>query len=248
MSLKGKVLIGAGVVLAIIVVGLFYIGSRLDSIVKNAVEHYGSEATGTRVSVSSVDLSLRDGRGTLHGLSIANPPGFSSGDAIRFGTITLAFDLDSLRGGQLIIINDATIQDPFVNYERNEAGKGNLETIQANIDRYRGPGSEETQGATGTASEQRFRIKKFVFEDGKIQISAPGLKEPIHADLPSLRMNDVGGAQGATPPEIGKLVLAEFARSAGKTLAREGLQQLLDKQLGKGAGEKARGLIDSILK
>lgn len=248
MSFKGKVLVGAGIVLVVIIAGLFYLGSRLDSIVKAAIERYGSEATGTQVSVSSVELSLRDGRGTVRGLSIANPPGFSAGDAIRFGRITLAFDLDSLRGRSPIIINEATIKDPFIAYERNQAGKGNLETIEANIDRYRGPGSETSTPPTGPEEEQRILIKRFVFEDGKIQISAPELKEPIETNLSSIRMNDVGGPQGATPPEIGKLVLAQFARSAGKTLAREGLQRFLDRQFGKDTGEKARGLLDSILK
>ncbi len=248
MSLKVKVLIGAGIVLAVVVAGLFYLGSRLDSIVQAAIERYGSEATGTQVSVSSVNLSLREGRGTLHGLSIANPQGFSDGDAIRFGTITLAFDLDSLRGRSPIIINEATIEAPYVAYEQNRAGKSNLQTIEANIDRYRGPGSETPKPQTAPGEEQRILIKKFVFEDGKIQISAPELKEPIDRNLPSIRMNDVGGSQGATPPEIGKLVLAQFARSAGRTLAREGLQRFLDKQFGKETGEKAGGLLNSILK
>lgn len=248
MSFKGKVLIGAGIVLIVIVAGLFYLGSRLDSFVKAGIERYGTEITGTQVTVGSVELSLKDGRGTLHGLTVANPEGFSGGDAIRFGEITLVFDLESLRGGSPIVITDATIQNPYISYERNEVGKGNLETIQANIDRYRGSGSTEPSGTVPAEEQKKFRIQQFVFEDGKIHISAPQLKEPVDADLPGVRMTDVGGAQGATPPEIGKQILSAFANSAGKMLAQEGLQRFLDKQLGDKTGEKARGLIESILK
>lgn len=248
MSFKGKVLVGAGIVLVVLIAGLFYLGTQLDSLVKSAIESYGSEITGTRVSVASVRLSLKDGRGTINGLTVANPEGFSGGDAIRFGELTLAFDLDSLRGGSPIVIDEARIRKPDINYERNEAGKGNLETIQENIDRYRKRGLQEPAESAPPEEQKRIRIKQFIFDDGEIHISAPQLKKPVEASLPSVRMTDVGGAEGETPPEIGKQILTEFARSAGKALAREGLQRFLDKQLGDKAGEKARGLLDSILK
>lgn len=247
MSLKGKMLLGAGLVLLLIVAGLFYLGSRIDSIVQAAIENYGSEITGTRVSVGSVDISLREGRGTLRDLRVANPDGFTDNDAMSFGEITLALNLDSLRGGGPIVIDEATIRDPHINYESSESGKGNLEAIQANIDRYRGPGSTDS-GAAESGESPRIRIKQFTFENGSINISAPGLKEPIAAKLPSMHLSEVGGSEGATPPEIGKVIMADFTRAAGRTLAKEGLQRMLDKELGNGAGEKARGLIDSILK
>ena len=248
MSFKVKALIGVAVVLVLAIGGLLYLGSHLDSLVKDAIERYGSEMTGTQVSVSSVELFLKEGRGTLRGLAIANPEGFSGGDAVRFGEITLAFDLNSLSGGNPIVIDQAIIRDPYVAYERNQAGQGNLETLQANIDRFRGTGSGGSTAESGTSEAKRFRIKQFVFEDGKIHISAPELQQPVDATLPSIHLNDVGGAQGATPEQIGKIVLSDFANSAGKTVAQQGLERILDKQLGDGAGEKARGLIKSILK
>ena len=52
-------------VLLLLVVGVFvYVGYNTNSIVKSAIETIGPQYLGAPVSVSSVDISLEDGRGT----------------------------------------------------------------------------------------------------------------------------------------------------------------------------------------
>ena len=90
-----KLAIAAVVVLLLIAGGLYYFLSSLNELVASAIESSGSEVTGTRVSVSGVDISLREGRGSIRGLRIANPAGFS-GDAVSFSDITIVIDTFSM--------------------------------------------------------------------------------------------------------------------------------------------------------
>ena len=67
MKLRNVVL-GAGVVVVVaLAAGVYFLLTSLDVIVERAIEHYGSEITGTAVRVASVDISLSSGRGTVRG-------------------------------------------------------------------------------------------------------------------------------------------------------------------------------------
>jgi hypothetical protein len=57
----------------------------------------GTEIVGTRVRVDSVDIELAAGRGTIRGVRVANPEGYSDADAISLAEIELAIDARSLR-------------------------------------------------------------------------------------------------------------------------------------------------------
>ena len=60
-----KILIGAGVVIAVLAIVVYVVVSQSGSIIKAAVEKYGSEITQAKVTLNEVDLSLTSGKGTL---------------------------------------------------------------------------------------------------------------------------------------------------------------------------------------
>ncbi len=118
-----------------------YLWSNLDSIIRAAVEKYGTAATQTAVKLDSVKLSIASGEGgMLGGLSIANPEGF------RLPLRSKRFYLDSvsvkvritasIRGTGPIVIREITIVKPQVNYELTNGGDSNLQTIQRNAMAY----------------------------------------------------------------------------------------------------------------
>jgi hypothetical protein len=247
MSTKTKVVVGVAVALVICVVGLILLlRSNLDALVEKAIEHYGSQVAGTQVSVDSVDLSLGDGKGTIRGLKVANPPGFSSADAFELDEITFLLDLGSITANP-ILLKELLVLAPKVNYERNGEGKGNLDVILENLKgEGKGSSSEGPQEPQGEA--KRIRIDRFVFEEGRMKIIAPELKEPFDEDLPAVNLSNVGGENGSTPSQIGAQVMGEFARSAARIAAKRGAEELIKRKLGSDAAEKARGILDSVLK
>ncbi|TNE36601.1 MAG: hypothetical protein EP347_10695, partial [Alphaproteobacteria bacterium] len=83
-----KIAIGVGVFVVLIAAGVFFLTSNLDGLVKNLVEKYGSEATGTKVALGSVAIDLTGGAVTLGELSVANPAGFESSHAFKMKNIS----------------------------------------------------------------------------------------------------------------------------------------------------------------
>ena len=65
--MKRLLLFGGIGVVVIAAVAIYFVVSRLDSLVEAAIERYGTEIAGVPVHVGSVSIALRDGRGTIRG-------------------------------------------------------------------------------------------------------------------------------------------------------------------------------------
>ena len=80
MKLAYKLSIGAVFLIVVIVGASIFLWSSLDKIIEGAIEKYGSEVTQTPVKVSGVKIGLASGEGSISGLSIGNPKGFTDPD------------------------------------------------------------------------------------------------------------------------------------------------------------------------
>ena len=80
-----------------IAVAVFYVLTNLDSLVKAAIEKYGSEATQTAVRVDKVRIKITEGDGAIYGLTVANTKGFDLAHAISLGETGLGIDLKSIK-------------------------------------------------------------------------------------------------------------------------------------------------------
>ena len=72
-------LVICGVMLALAVGAYLLLAHNLDALVVNGVNTYGPKLTQTKVELASVRLSPLSGSGTLTGLSVGNPAGWSAG-------------------------------------------------------------------------------------------------------------------------------------------------------------------------
>ena len=265
-----NLLLGAGVVVALMIAAALYtLLTSLDAIVERAIERYGSEITGTAVRVDSVKIALTSGRGSVRGLSVANPKDFSSNDSFRLGEITLQIDVGSL-GESPIVIDEIRIAEPAVRFEVNEAGASNIDAIRKNAERHQPADAAEAKESakpgeprTTDAEEGeplRLSIRRFSLEGGAIDAdtSAVGGKE-VQAKLPPMNLRNIGGRQGATPDEIGTLMVKALTKQVAGAVARqqitsylegelEELDEKIDEKLGGDAGEAARGLLRSLKK
>lgn len=252
-----RILVGllglAGVLMILLALFLYFVYASLDSVVESALETHGSRLVGARVQVEDVDISPQSGQGIVRGLRIENPPGFSRGDAIRFGEVELRIDPSTLMSDPLVI-EVVRIEAPHVSYEVKPPGKSNIDVIRASLGRQAGSGAgaakpaETGQGAPAPADAppvRRLVIREFRFEEGSVVADARALGgERSEAEIPPLRLSDLGGEKGAPGDEVGKTVLVAFTRGVAKTVASKGLGKLLEQKLGGGAGEAAKGLLD----
>jgi uncharacterized protein involved in outer membrane biogenesis len=236
-----KVLIAVLVIVVLIVIAVALLFTRLDSLVAKAIEENGSNVTQTSVSVSGVDLSLREGRGTIRGLTVANPEGFDARNAFSLDEITLDIDIESLRG-EPIVIDEIRIKAPVVNAEITKTGASNIEKIRENVKAY-------SAGGEGQSSKpaKLIRIRRFVFEEGRVEVDVSELGlENRTVELPEIRLSDVGGTGGAPPDEIAKIILTAVAKQVSSEIAGSQLDRMVKDKLGSSITDKAKGLLDKI--
>jgi uncharacterized protein involved in outer membrane biogenesis len=247
---KKKIFAGVFLVLLVVVAGgLTFLLSNLNSIVAGIIEKHGSEVTATSVAVSGVDISLRDGRASLSGLTIDSPDGFDARRAFSLGEIAVDIDLESLRG-EPIVIREILVQAPVVQAEVREDGSSNLMALNRNVQAYAAGaagGEGAGSGGGGEADQKRIRIDSFVFEQGRIEVDAAALGlEPRTVELPAIRLRDIGGAQGALPGEIGKAVLGALTRQAAEAVAKAGIEAKAKEALQDEAEEQGKKLLEKI--
>lgn len=216
-----KAVLGAILVLLITIgFGVYYLLANLDSIVKSAIEKYGSAATQTSVQVASVKIVLQDGSGAIHGLTLGNPQGFITPRAFSLGEIATQINLKSL-SEELPVIEHITVRAPEVFFELNGQGQNNLDMLKKNLQSGAST-SSSTSGKQGGA-EPKLIIRKLVFADGSIHARVVPLDKKYELKLPEIQMNDLGGKTGATPTQIANQVLKILTERALAEIRKKGL-------------------------
>jgi hypothetical protein len=238
-----KIAIGLAVLVVIVAMGGYYGWSHLDRIVRAAVEKYGTAATQTEVSLSTVNLSLTSGQGSLGGLNVGNPKGFSSNKAMSLGSIAVKIDLGSIRGSGPIVISQIIIDKPQVTYELANNGDSNLQTIQRNAQAYAasaagggsgnaGTGASAGAGGSGTPS-RKLIINDLQVNDGQVAISAAALNgKQLSVPLPNIHLTGIGkGSGGVTAAQVAQQLLSSISTEAAKAgvteLAKEKVEGAL---------------------
>jgi len=219
-----KVVLGAILVLLITIgFSVYYLLSNLDSLVKSAIETYGSEATQTSVRVDNVKIVLQDGSGAIHGLTVGNPKGFATPNAFSLGEIATQIDLKSL-SEDVPVIEHITIRAPEVFFELNENGQNNLDKLKSNLQSGASTSSSSSSGK-GDGSEPKLIIRKLIFSDGNIHARVVPLDKNYELKLPNIQMNNLGGKTGATPSQIASQALKVLTDRALAEIKKKGIDQ-----------------------
>ena len=183
--------------LVLIGVGIFFFATSFESIVKKAVNKYGSEVTGTDVSIDGFKLSLTDGKGTINKLTVSNPKGYSTPYLFSLDRISVVVDLESIMT-DTIIIKEIIVERPVVSYEMISVTRNNVSDILKNIEQYTAKGNAGTEKTkTEPAKEKpgkKVIINKVVVNEGEVAsaVSIQGKSASASATLPSITLKDIG--------------------------------------------------------
>ncbi|HUI66816.1 MAG TPA: hypothetical protein VL087_01225 [Nitrospirota bacterium] len=225
-----KILIMAGALAILIAAVLIFILTNINGLVKAAIERYGSEVTKTAICVSSVSIHLASGKGAVAGLTVANPPGFSSHYVFRLGTINARIDPSTVTT-RPIVIDDIRISAPQVVYEINPSGTSNIGVLKKNIEGYKDDAPQMAQGEQKPRGEDtKFIIRKLVIESGRIDVSVAALGDkPKTIALQRIELTDLGKPGGATPSQLAQQVMSALVEDVGREVARAGAERYLEK-------------------
>lgn len=237
-----KILITAAALLVIVIAGVaVYLYNNINGIVKNAIERSGTDITGTGVDVGSVDISLRSGRGTIRNVRVENPDGFSDGDAVTLGEVTLDLDVMSLNRDP-IIIEEIRVRMPEVNAEVDEVLRTNVAMIRNHVQAY-SAGPKEPAQKQDAGYEKHFVIKSFVMEEGVVRGDATRVgQRKGEYELPPIELSNVGGSRGSRPEVIGKAIAAALFARVSQVVSDQVKATATEK-----ATEKAKEELEKIL-
>jgi hypothetical protein len=194
--MKQRLIIAALAVL-IVIGGLFvYLYNSIDSIVKNGIERYGTDVCGTKVSVGSVDISLKNGRGTIHGLRVANPDGFSHDSAASLGDATVAIDIGSLNRDP-----SHRRSAPGAGGERQRKSCHQCRIIRNYIENYQ---ARPKPGKQDSGLEKRIAIAHSLSSRALKGDATRIGQEKGECDMPPIELSNLGGETGARPEGMAK--------------------------------------------
>jgi uncharacterized protein involved in outer membrane biogenesis len=153
----------AGLALIVYVSATFFLGS----IVKAGVNRIAPKLTQTRVVLDGATISPLTGSGTLTGLSVDNPPGWTEGRAFYLGSIHVAIQPSSFFKDH-IVINEITIDGAEFAYE-TKIISSNINDLLKNIESATG-GSKKPEATAANGQPLKFEVRHFRLTNSKVTI------------------------------------------------------------------------------
>ncbi|MBI2814067.1 MAG: hypothetical protein HYX71_07265 [Opitutae bacterium] len=216
--MKKLLLLGGLAVLLVVYVGLTF---SLGSIVKAGVNSFGPKLTQTRVELAGANISPLTGSGTLTGLTVGNPKGWSDNDAFRLGKVQVDVQPFSILGDH-IVVNEISIDGPEFLYETKIVAS-NIKDMLKNIENFTGSGGQAAETKAGKPI--KFEVKKFRLTGGVVKLGVGPAAVPV--PLPPISIDDLGVKEGGITPDqlagaVMKQVLSGIVAGTANALGQVG--------------------------
>lgn len=227
-----KIFLGLVVILLLVVaIGGYFFAKNINSLVEQAVEKFGSEVTQTQVELGKADISvdLKQGRGELQNLTVANPKGFSDANLLSLGQVVLAIEPKSVLE-DVIVIDEITISGVNVLAEHKGLKDTNLQALLDNIKSQTGSSeAAATESEEAPGEEVLLAVKKLVFADNSLSLNSEKIGN-YDLNIPSFTVNNLGSAdKGLTPTQLATAALKPLVDKAQDQVEEKLKDELEDK-------------------
>lgn len=233
-----KLLIIGGILVGLGIVGVGVTAFFLGNIVTAGVNRFGPPITQTTVVLQSASISPLSGSGTLSGLVVGNPKGWSDAPICSLGKIHLDVQPFSILGDH-VVINEISIDAPEFNYETKIVAS-NVNDLLKNIESL--TGSSTSQATAKNGKPIKFEVKKFRLQNGwvRVGVGPAALKLP----MPPLSLDKLGTSEGGITSDqlvfavmraLTPNIIAATTQAAGKLVPTAGAAAVEGvKQVGEG--------------
>jgi hypothetical protein len=207
----------------------------LGSATKRVIETAGTSALGTKVSVSGLDISLRDKKATMRGLAVANLPGFDADKIVQAKTISATVgDISQ----HLVTLDEIVVDGMTVNYELGTGGT-NFDVLRKNMASTKRAGDDDAENSAASRAP-KVVIHKLKILNAVVVPSAGKNKAPI--SLPDLTLTEIGSKSNpATARDVARQVLNKVLSASSTAIVTSGIAGSINKSVDK-AAEKIKGL------
>lgn len=213
-----KLLLGLIAAILLTVAAGVYMWNNLDGLLQTVIQNHGSKVLTTKIQVADIRTDRQRGRGSIAGIEVANPPGFSETNIIQLGKITFRVNTEKTSITP-IVLNEVVIRGADAVYEINDAGISNADTLKRQIHAQRYQKSENR-------SPLKFIIRKLVVETSMARLRTPATgKESKRIRLPKIMMHDVGNSDaGVSAGEIMRQLTVRILGNMSNAVAATGQQ------------------------
>ncbi len=242
--MKKLLYIGGGL-LVVALIAFVALQFFLGSVVTTAVNNFAPKLTQTTVVLSSAKISPLSGVGTLSGLVVGNPKGWSDANLCSLGQVHVDVAPFSILGDH-VIVNEIVIEAPEFNYETKIVAS-NVADLLKNIEAAMGAGKNATPQATTKSGQPiKFEVKKFRLANGKVRLGVGTTAMTL--PMPPIELNDLGTKEGGITPDqlvfavmrsVTSSVVTATAQAAGQIGSTGGAAAI---EQAKKAGEAIKGL------
>lgn len=164
-----------------------WLAVNLNDLVRDGVEDYGPEYTGTAVTLEAVDLSLFSGEGELRGLVVGNPEGFEGADPFRLGRVRVALDTSTLTD-DVIVVREIIVEEAEIHAILKSLRNSNLQTILDNVE----AAAPADEAPTADAGEPlKVIVDRFAFTGGAASVTAAQAGS-VNVDIPDVILTGIG--------------------------------------------------------
>ena len=211
-----KVLLGVFLALVVVVAIALFIGLKnLDGLVEAAIESVGPTVTKTDVKVDSVKIQLTKGRGEVHGLTLANLPGYSDQPIFQIGQVALQIAPSSITE-DVIVIEEILVDGAQLSAEHKGVADINLKELLDNMQ----AASAEPESTTASP-DLRFMVEQLSFTNARLHLSSTELGER-DLTMKDVRLSNLGDKErGLTSQELTKALLEPLIAQAQSRVAKE---------------------------
>lgn len=181
----------------------------IDEMVESGLENTASKALNTSVDVHEVSLSLIDGSGTISGITIHNPEGFSDNPALKLQQISIKVKITSLFS-DTVMVDHVQVETPELYFEQ-QSDENNFDALTKNTDR-------------STSSEKSLIVDFLLIENGQITLATDiGGEKSAVAEFSSIELENIGRSGNNAMEQTFQQILTPVLEKALKEAATQGL-------------------------
>lgn len=193
-----KTLLVLGGILVVLALGTYItLQFFLGGIVKKGVNNVGPKITQTKVELAGAAISPFSGQGTLSGLFVGNPAGWSGDKAFYLGEIHVDMEPFSVMHDH-IVINEIVIDQPEFVYE-TKLVSSNIGDLLKNIENAMGGANKAPETTSKEGKPIKLEVKKFILKNAKVTVGVGD--KALTIPMPTIEMTDIGTKEGGVTPQ-----------------------------------------------
>ncbi len=227
-----KILVLVLVVIIAVFAWLKFSGQAEELVLKE-IERQGRRAFGTEVTVSDLELDVKQGSARIGEITVANPDGYTQPNALTLAGIYAQFDYKNLSISE-IIVSEPHVFAEFVGSKLNieelaKQAEKFAPTPVSEVDVNTGESKPEEKSDDKTEEEESIELTiDFVaLENITVDLISDKLKEKKQFGIDQIAAQDLSG----TPGQLGNQIINKMLNDLYEQVAVESLKALGNEKL-----------------